>query len=223
MIRGRSAERAVEAAATHYRKAGKADVRKQATGMRRAGGTWVHSRKAAIDYRGTIAGGKSYCCEVKQHSGVSFPLSESTLPAHQRDALDTAVKMGGDVWMVFDLPDVGESYAIEWRTIQAFLTAPYRHSLSLQYLRAHGFICKASGRGTDKFAIWFLDVVPHEGRAAAFLAEAAERAKSPIVDLEKPVEGNEAPAVHQTPEQYRARVRAAIAAFKPKKKTGGWY
>lgn len=223
MSRGREAEAAVMLAARHYRKAARADVTKQATGMRKTATGWQHSKKASIDVKGALAGGRSICIEVKQHAGVNFPINESTITKAQRDALDVAVKMGGEVWLLVDLYDIGEAFIVEWTTVQKFLAAPYRASLSLCWLRAHGFVCKATGRGTDSYKIWWLDYSPHIGRAAAFLAEAAERAKSPIVDLEKPVEGTSEVAARRTAEECKAAVRNAIAAFKPKKKTGGWY
>jgi penicillin-binding protein-related factor A (putative recombinase) len=218
-MRGRSAERAVNLAAAHYRRAGKADVRKQATGMRRTGLTWAFASKASIDFRGTLSGGKSYCCEIKQHDGVSFPLNESTIPTHQRDALDTAAKMGGEVWLIVDLPDLDETFAVEWAAVQRFIAAPYRASLSLQWLQAHGFKIKTAGRGTSSFRIWFLDYAAHPHREMAFLAEAAERASKPVIDLDKAVEGSSEPAPRLTKEQRIAGVRAAIGAYKPKRKT----
>lgn len=219
-IRGRAAERAVGLACVHYRRASKADISKQATGMRRVQGGWTHTTRASIDYKGQLAGGGFYCCEVKEHGGASFPLNESTISTTQRNALDVASKMGGECWLIIDLPAHSETYAVTWATVQEFMRAPYRHSLSLQWLRAHGFICKASGRGTSDFTIWFLDYRKHDLHAGAYLAEAADRARSPIVDLDKPVEGNSERVV-MTKEQRLAGVRNAIAAYRPKKK-GLW-
>lgn len=221
-IRGRQAERAVQLAAAHYRRAARADITKQATGMRKVGGRYRYTTKSPIDFRGTIAGGKSICLEVKEHAGVSFPLNESTLSDKQRKALDAAQKMGGEVWLVIDLPDAQETYLVAWERVQAFIARPYRHSLSLQWLRAHGYLCKESGRGADDFRIWFLDYYDHPGRATAYLAEAAERAKSPIIDLDKITEGNPAVSEKLTIEQRKANVRAAAEAYAQKNARKGW-
>lgn len=146
--------------------------------MRRVGGTYVHTTKASIDYKGTLAGGRSISIEVKQHDGVSFPLNESTLSTSQRQALDVAVAMGGEVLLVVDLPDQRETYVMQWADVQKFIAAPYRASLSLQWMRAHGLACSRHQ------AIWFLDAKAHSQHESAYLAEAAERAKSPLIELD---------------------------------------
>lgn len=184
-IRGRQAERAVGLACVHYRRAGRADIAKQATGMRRVGGTYVHTTKASIDFKGTLAGGRSISIEVKEHDGVSFPLNESTLSTSQRQALDLAATIGGEVLFVVDLPDQNETYVMQWVDVQRFITAPYRASLSLQWMRTHGQLCNVTQRDRPNHrAIWFLDAKAHPERETAYLAEAAERAKSPLIELD---------------------------------------
>lgn len=210
MIRGRAAERAIERAALHYLKAGRANVKKQATGMRRVGGQWMHVTRAPIDFRGTIAGGKSWCGEIKEHDGASFPLAEDKLSLKQREELDRETQLGSDCWLIIDLPTQAETYAVAWPEVQRFLAAPYRASLSLQFLRAHGLLCKVTNRGRDNFAIWFLDLVPHDEREMAYLAEAAERAKSPLIefDARKPVAQvtSARPNKNTDPEGYRRHI-----------------
>lgn len=211
MIRGRAAERAVGLAAVHYLRASRANIKKQATGMRNIGGRWIHTTRAPIDFRGTIAGGKSWCGEVKEDEGSNFPiLDASKLSYKQREELDRETKLGSECWLIIDLPAQLETYAVAWPEVQRFLAAPYRASLSLQWLRAHGMLCKVTNRGRDNFAIWFLDLVPHDEREMAYLAEAAERAKSPLIELDarKPVEQvtSVRPNKNTDPEDYRRHI-----------------
>jgi hypothetical protein len=94
----------------------------------------------------------------------------------------------------------------------------WRKSIDLKFLRALGERCKVSGTG-DERRVWVLDVTRPEGVEAAGLGIIAERAGKPMVALFDDVEAVQRPVARLTKEQRIAGVRAAISAFKPKRKT----
>lgn len=219
-IRGRAAERAISLACVTYRKQGRADITKQATGMRKYGSSWKFTTRSPIDYRGTVAGGRAWVGEIKQHKGASFPVSESTLSGKQREAMDVAIDMGADGWLVVDLYDVPECYAVEWKHVREFLCRPTRSSLSLSWLRAYGFVVRESGRGTDDFRLWFLERERHPLHLAAVEAERVQETK-PVVELDRVIEKPQT-RVQLTKEQRLAGVRDAVVNGKYRKKAKGW-
>ncbi|MGH8277599.1 MAG: hypothetical protein ACRETH_12990, partial [Steroidobacteraceae bacterium] len=107
-------------------------------------------------------------------------------------------------------------YAVEWSHVQAFIRAPYRKSLSLEWFRAYGALVPEEGRddsGTLRRRAMFLDAAPHWGQAEALAAVEADRARLPVISPEppEPVAAPTLPAVPLTKEERLASVRRACA------------
>lgn len=171
-------ECAVSKAFDHYEAIGRASAKKQHnTAMR---------TRAPIDFRGTVAAvlvnnqpARSIVIECKEVAGTAFPLNDDHISERQRTALDSELRLGATALLVVDFTEQRECYAVLWKSVQHFLKAPWRASLSIDWFRDVGELVPNSDRDNPKRrAAWVLDSSPSEWRVAAGLKVAQEKAEA---------------------------------------------
>lgn len=212
--RGRELELAVKRAAVEYRKESRACLVQQfprtATGP---GGTLVYAGSAPADFLGAI-GNVASAVECKECAAKSFPLAN--IDTEQRAALDAFEAYGFDVFLVIDMAAYGEVYILPYFTVAAFIAAPYRKSLTIDYLRAFGQLVPMEGEDKKRRAL-FLDAVAHPEADRALLSFWDDRKDKPLVSLdgpddtdEEPTERKPSPYAGLTKDQIKERLRAAV-------------
>ncbi len=145
-----------------------------------------------------------------------FPLGQSHIKERQIDALRSHHILGGDAYLVVEMTMYGEIYRVPFASLDGFLAAPWRASLSIQWLRAHADLVMVSMSGKTRYA-WVLDVKQHAERFTAYLAVTEEKARAAghVVELFKPeVKFRRRAVAADRPspgtEAYRERIRAAM-------------
>jgi penicillin-binding protein-related factor A (putative recombinase) len=170
-MRGRSLESAVGKAAKLYERQGRCFLHHRPTPTRqRNDGTVVYAEKAGVDFEGHDGEARALYVECKETRGKSFPLVDLT--DGQRRFMDARHRMRARCLLVVDFTAIGETYAISWEHVQAFLLNPWRESLSLDWCRAFGqLVPNADG------VCLFLDGVPHMAATECMAAVEAEKAR----------------------------------------------
>lgn len=213
-LRGRPLERAVARAARAYLAAGRCELRKIPTPVVTAGDGEKIRQPAGLDFRGVLAGGRALVLECKEHEGSSLPLDK--FPAHQQAEARRLAELGADVRLVVALEDARETFSIPFAgALNAFLLAPWRQSISLDFCRACGELLPDAPRERpDSRSCLFLDGREHPARAAALLAVEGERARArrpPDVDLLGPAPPRPPqPPPPRSAAEARTRVLGAI-------------
>jgi hypothetical protein len=149
-------------------------------------GTMIYAGDAPVDFLGARAGGHAIALEAKETDRESFPLDDDHLSRAQIAACRALISMGVEVQIVIDYKRVAEVYAIPWAAVDAFLAAPWRASLSLDWARAHGLLLPEHDRDDEtRRRTLFLDGAPHPERGAAGNRVIAERAVCPVITLDQ--------------------------------------
>jgi penicillin-binding protein-related factor A (putative recombinase) len=193
--RGRPLERAIGRAGRIYQREGRAEIKKLPTPIVTVPelGTF-HSEKQPIDFRGTLAGGRSIAIEAKLVSRgaalsvhVGTDASDAHLTSKQQEALREQHQFGAWTRLVVAFDEHGETFAIEWPPLDAFLEAPWRKSISLEWCRAYGELVPDGPRLDVKArACRFLDGRPHEDRELALAHVLEERSKALVREATRP-------------------------------------
>lgn len=193
MIRGRAAERpagrtlelAIARAGAHYTKVDKAEIEKQHT-PKTFGGTFIG--QAPLDFKGWELDARGarvpVRIEAKETGSGRLDFSDKGLKEHQLEAIQDAVNRKPDadgrkiqVWLVVDMTTEGETYRVDGREVVNFAAAPWRSSLSIDWFRANGELCKVSDRGHPKrHSVWWLNTTLSPYRVVAVLAVAKDKA-----------------------------------------------
>lgn len=156
-------------------------------------GTMIYAGDAPVDFLGARAGGHAIALEAKETDRESFPLDEDHLSRSQIAACRALVSMGVDVQLVIDYKRVAEVYAIPWARVDAFLAAPWRASLSLDWARAFGLLLPELYRDDEtRRRTLFLDGAPHPERSAAINRVVAERTACPVITLDQKLAADDA-------------------------------
>ena len=211
MSRGRPLEVAILRAARKYRKDGRAMLVKQsppiATG---ADGLIVYSGTAPVDFLGCHRDGRALAIETKSTKRPSWPIAD--LRDDQREALSALDALGADVRLVLAFDELGETYALPWRTVASFLANPWRESFTPAWCRAFGLLVPEQDRGEgSRRRCLFLDAAEHVDAAQARLAmvEEQQRAK-PATKVEaepaRPAAPSRPSFVSLSEEERRARI-----------------
>lgn len=201
-LRGRVLERALALATKAYAKDGRCELRKQETPTFTRGNEVRFARKAPIDFRGTMQGGRAIAIEAKLvTTGASLDLTH--WPPNQQNALGAQHQLGAWTRLVVAFDEHSETFACDWSALDSFLAAPWRSSLSLDWFRAHAELVEDGPRSDPQARrCWFLDGAPHGERAQAAARVAAER-ESAL--LRAPAQSNVRP--------HNARARVDAKAF----------
>lgn len=176
-IKGRAAENAIIRASKHYALVDRGEVFKQRTPTLQGIG---YSASAPIDFRGWFGADRAPCnIEVKatQKSFIAFDESNG-IRESQLDSMRDSVRRGIAHWLVADFDGFAETYLVDAKHVVDFAAAPWRSSLSRDWCRAMGDVCKVSDRDTAKMCIWWLDARADEFQSTAALAVAAEKARA---------------------------------------------
>lgn len=192
VIRGRAAERqndgesgaaleaAVKKGGSRYELLGKAHIKKQHTPMAWDG---TFTGTAPLDFEGWALDEKGIKqpvlieCKSTAKTALDFA-AKNGVEQHQLYEIQKHVALTEQVWLVVEMSALGEVYRVDGRDIVAFADAPWRSSLSIHWLRAHGEICRQTDRGNPKqHAVWWLDARFHPERDIAGLAVAEEKAR----------------------------------------------
>lgn len=207
---GKPLELAIVHAATHYKKQGRCALARQYPRLAWRDGAMRYASKAPIDFLGAHKGGRALAIEAKEINDLSLELAtESGLSEDQRSACALLYRLGADVHVIVDVVPEREVYDLRWAVITTFLNAPWRRSLSLQWMRAYGQLLPEENRDVEaERRVLFLDGDPHIGKETAYLAVVAEKAKSPVIDLAG--DGEVKPRVSKDADTFRA-----IMARKP--------
>lgn len=181
-IRGRSLESAVGLACISYRRANRADIFHRATPMRRrADGTHYYAQKAGVDWNGLVAGGRAFAADTKETANESLPLAN--IHDHQVQALRRTHGLGGVAGLIVSFMPSWETHWIPFEALSAFLSAPWRQSLSRDWCRAFGMHVRIGASANGKPMVLFLDHAPYHDRANALTRVEADRLANPL-DLE---------------------------------------
>ena len=191
-MKGRALELAIGRAARNYRKENLCILIKQEVRTIRDGANLRMVGAAPVDFLGCLYGGRALARECKETDQASFPLAN--LDADQRYALNCLHDFDADVALIIDFSRVGEVYSIPYLHILDFLKSPYRASLSLDWCRAYGLLLPEISRdeADGPRHCLFLEGKPHADHDAAFARVTAERATSPVLDLDKAADIREA-------------------------------
>ncbi len=158
---------------------------------------------------------RPFAVECKETQGQSLELRNLDGNA---SALDDAMACGFDCRIAIDFTAVGEVYLLDWLHVSLFIEAPYRKSLSLAWCRAMGLLLPEENRDSEKTRrVLWLDGKEHVDRAYCQEQIDEERATKPVIALDGPEPDDEPkpPTKSEygsmTPEEYRARIRDAVA------------
>lgn len=187
MIRGRQLESAMGLGALHYQRAGRADIRHNATPTgRRADGSMYYRQKADADFSGAIENG-SYKAEAKEVHADRFDIfnPKSGLKPHQRAALERAAKLGAISGVVIGFlgRSPWEVYFVSIVELAPFLDKPWRQSLSIDMCRAWGVLLPLGVTAGGKPFVRFLDGTAHPDKDAAITRVNAEKLAQPAGEL----------------------------------------
>jgi penicillin-binding protein-related factor A (putative recombinase) len=156
-------------------------------------GTMIYAGDAPVDFLGARAGGHAIALEAKETDRESFPLDEDHLGRSQIAACRALVSMGVDVQLVIDYKRVAEVYAVFWGHVDAFLDAPWRASLSLDWARAYGLLLPEHDREDERLRrTLFLDGAPHPDQADCLLRVQTERQSRPVITLDQKLAADDA-------------------------------
>jgi hypothetical protein len=202
---GRPLEQALARAAAHYRALGrqvfvdKQEVRRTYSG--------VHAKRADIDLTGGVDG-RALALEAKMTAGDSFALEPARAP--QRAALSQRLADGADVALVVEFTDHGEIFVADWYTVQTFLVAAWRRSLTIDWFRAVGSLVPQMHANDQRrrCALW-LDAAAHPDRAGAAARVEAERAGKPRFPIDGDDARDDARDRRRTPRQLELAARHA--------------
>lgn len=175
---GRTLELAIARASAHYTLLDKAEIEKQHT-PKTFDGTFIG--QAAIDFKGWELDARGARApvriEAKESGSGRLDFSDKGIKEHQLEAIRDAVRRQLQVWLIVDMTTEGETYRVDGRDVVEFAAAPWRSSLSIDWLRATGELCKVSDRGhARRHSVWWLDVTLSPYRAVAGLAVAKDKA-----------------------------------------------
>jgi penicillin-binding protein-related factor A (putative recombinase) len=210
--RGRELELCVKRAAKLYRKQGRACLLQQypraSTGR---DGMVILTGSAPADFLGAL-GKLPGAIECKSCKVKSFPLSN--IDDEQCAALDALERYGFDVRIVLEMVVFDEVYVVRWRPLREFIRAPWRKSLTIEWLRAFGRVARIDAPNRQK-RVRFLDVEAHPDceRATREMlkqrSEALTRAQPSDEEEEAPQPKPPPVRVALTVDEVRARIRDA--------------
>jgi len=171
---GRALENAIAKGFAHYRKLGRADGKKLATGMRKIRGRWRHAERSGTDFAGTLAPhGRGLFVEAKETARPSWPLSQ--IRDSEAEFLNNHQRLGACCLLVIDFTAFGETYAVSWEHVAAFMLHPWRESLSIDWCRAYGTLVP----NVDGVCL-FLDGVAHPEIDRALASVLGDKTRSRI-------------------------------------------
>lgn len=178
MTPGAALEYGIRKAAEHYAAAGRAELHKQATPRSHAG---RYIGTAPTDFRGwarTEAGTRSpLYVEAKHTTHARLDFDDKGIDFNQLDAMRDAVRRRIRSLLVVELAaPINEVYVVDAAEVVRFAAHPWRASLSLDWLRAHGEVAKFEVEPHRR--VWFLDTRVHPDRASARLRVVQERASA---------------------------------------------
>lgn len=214
--KGKPLELAIARAAKAYRREGRAYLQRQYPPVSVGpDGTLGYNDKAPIDFLG-VADGKAVAIEAKSCEGTSWPTS--LLRDDQRDALDAFHKAGGSAQIALSFDKHAETYLVAWERLSAFLAAPWRESLTVEWARAYGLVVpEVDRKDPTRRKTMFLDAQEHPAAAEALVAVSADRQRAEVNRVSEPESAiDDAPRpfkpsayVGLTAEQRAERIRAA--------------
>lgn len=191
-----------------------------------------YGSKPPVDFAGALAGGKGVFIEAKEETdGASFPIMDKRrgLKTHQRRWMEDVHELGCYVRLVVALWKYGEVFSIMMPDVTRFMNAPWRESLSRDWLHAYGYLVPVVGQ-----ACRFLDESPtieYEKARDRVEKEKARALAKPRRQLDISDLLNAGPpiSVKMTPEERRAQTQRSFdegcrrqqKAAGPK--SGGWY
>jgi recombination protein U len=172
--RGKVLEGAVILGCREYERQGRASVfhrpTKRVWDARR--NSYVYLEKAGCDFSGNVDG-IAITFEAKETAGDSLPLAN--IKPHQVDALFANRKGISGLVVGFMSYDPLEVYWIPYPALADFLANKWRESLSRDWCRAYGELCRLETNAAGKLRVMFLATAPHELRADALAAVTIER------------------------------------------------
>ncbi len=218
--RGSELELAIARAAREYRKQGICALVKQEPRVSTINGEMAYTGSAAIDFlgchgpAGKFTAGRALCVEAKQTGKKSFPLRD--LRDDQVAALEAFHALGADVRVCVDMTEIGECYLVDFIFVSCFIAAPWRRSLSVQWLRAYGLLLPEVNRDTAQRKVLFLEGKEHPQWEQYREEVDFERETKPTIKLDdsedddapRPVKPDE--YAGKTPEEVREMRHASL-------------
>jgi penicillin-binding protein-related factor A (putative recombinase) len=172
--RGKVLEGACILGAREYERTGRASVfhrpTKRVWDARR--NCYVYLEKAGCDFSGNVDG-TAITFEAKETATDSLPLAN--IKPHQVDALFANRKGISGLVVGFMSYDPLEVYWIPYPALAEFLANKWRESLSLEWCRTYGELCRLETNAAGKLRVMFLATEPHPLRADAHAAVTIER------------------------------------------------
>ena len=198
MRRGGALELALSRAGRDYRREGKCCLLRQHPPIANGPGGAFYSGQAPIDFIGAHSTGQLIAIEAKEVRTPSLPLSR--LRDDQRQLLEIFHSLGADVRLVIDFTGLEEVYGIAWTVLAAFIEAPTRASLSLDWCRANGLLLSEEhAEDQTRRRVLFLDGAEHPDAARARDAIAAsEQHRTDRAEPEPPLTTDTVSAIDDT-------------------------
>jgi hypothetical protein len=177
---GAALEYGIAKAAEHYTATGRAELAKQQT-PRAFGGTFIAG--APVDFKGWYRDERGERpplwleCKHTVDGRLDFTDDAGGIHFTQLDAMRDAIVRRIRSLLVVELAaPIGEVYVVDALHVVKFAAHPWRSSLSLDWLRAHGEVAKFEVEPHRR--VWFLDTRPHPDRASARIRVVQERASA---------------------------------------------